>query len=189
VKLDLHDNDYGFDLTFIFEKNSYFNQTELKKSFFCKHPQSCEKAVGTEIQWKDASCDVTKTKKKKGKGKKKVNVVVKCDSFFNFFNTVEEDTSAADKDSDDENEDADDPNSDLQHDLELGSNIRDDLVPLALEFYLGVVEQDSDDDFDDMDDDDDEEDDDAKPVKPKGKKKGAKGDGDDAKKQEECKQQ
>ena len=51
-----------------------------------KEQNSCEKTVGTEIQWKDASCDVTKTKKKKGKGKKKVNVVVKCDSFFNFFN-------------------------------------------------------------------------------------------------------
>ena len=102
IVLDQHENDYGFDLTFKFEKNDYFKQTELKKSFEMKQPNSCEKAVGTEIQWKDASCDVTKTKKKKGKGKKKTQVVVKCDSFFNFFNTTEEVEIDDNDDSDDE---------------------------------------------------------------------------------------
>lgn len=72
-----------------------------------KEQNSCEKTVGTEIQWKDASCDVTKTKKKKGKGKKKVNVVVKCDSFFNFFNSPakpEDDEKEEDDDVEDEND-------------------------------------------------------------------------------------
>lgn len=48
-----------------------------------------QKAIGTTINWTPGS-DVTKTKKKKGKGKKKTMVTVKCDSFFNFFETVEE---------------------------------------------------------------------------------------------------
>ena len=113
IVLDQHEDDYGFDLTFKFEKNAYFNQTELKKSFAMKQPNSCEKAVGTEIQWKDASCDVTKTKKKKGKGKKKTTVTVKCDSFFNFFTTTEE-VEVDDKDDDaDEDEAQDDPNEQL----------------------------------------------------------------------------
>jgi hypothetical protein len=47
-----------------------------------------DRSVGTTISW-TAGSDVTKTKKKKGKGKKKVNVVVKCESFFNFFETIE----------------------------------------------------------------------------------------------------
>lgn len=47
-----------------------------------------DRSVGTTITWTPGS-DVTKTKKKKGKGKKKVNVVVKCESFFNFFETIE----------------------------------------------------------------------------------------------------
>lgn len=188
--LDQHDFDYGFDLVFKFEKNSYFNNTELKKSFFMKQQQSIEKATGTEIEWKDASCDVTKTKKKKGKGKKKSTVTVKCDSFFNFFQSHEEDPSEADKDEDEEDEmDEDSPNAMLQRDLELGTSIRDDIVPLALEFYLGVIEQqDSDDDEDFEDDQDDDDDEDDKPKKKKEKKADAadpKGD----KKQEECKQQ
>lgn len=77
IKLEHHESDFGFELTFIFEKNSYFNQTELKKRFFMEHQQSVERAEGTVIEWKDPSCDVTKTKKKKGKGKKKSTVVVK----------------------------------------------------------------------------------------------------------------
>jgi len=138
IELKQHTEDYGFDLIFKFEKNAYFNQTELKKSFEMKEQNSCEKAVGTEIQWKDASCDVTKTKKKKGKGKKKTTVVVKCESFFNFFGTSEKQDE--EKEEDEGEEDEVDEDEQLEHDLHLGTTIRDDLVSLALEFYLGVIE-------------------------------------------------
>lgn len=185
VVLEQHSEDYGFDLTFKFEKNAYFKQTELKKSFMMKQQNTCEKAIGTEIQWTDASCDVTKTKKKKGKGKKKVNVVVKCDSFFNFFGTCEEQTEV---EQDDDEEEPEDPNDQLHKDMELGTTIRDDLVSLALEFYLGVIEQESDDDDEFHDNSDD--DDDAEEI-PKKAKKGKKDDDtpSDAKAKEECKQQ
>ena len=33
VKLDLHEQGFGFTLTFVFEANSYFSGTELKKTF------------------------------------------------------------------------------------------------------------------------------------------------------------
>lgn len=131
---------------------------------------------------------MTKTKKKKGKGKKKVNVVVKCDSFFNFFNTVEQENKEEEDEAEDDDSQAEDsPNMLLQKDLELGSSLRDDLVPLALEFYLGVVPQESDDDDDDMEGEGDSDDD-----EPPKKKKAPKADaaqGKDGKKQEECKQQ
>ena len=113
--------------------------------------------------------------------------MVKCDSFFNFFNTVEQEEEDDKDDDDDDSQKEDSPNEQLHQDMELGSCIRDDLVPLALEFYLGVVPQDSDDsdeDFDDVDSDEDNE----KPKK-KEKKKEKKDDGPTEKKQEECKQQ
>ncbi len=55
-------------------------------------PNVVEKCVGTSIEWA-AGCDPTKEKKKKkvkqGGKQKTVTTTVKCDSFFNFFETVE----------------------------------------------------------------------------------------------------
>ena len=59
----------------------------------------------------------------------------------------------------------------MDHDFEVGNDIKDDLIPLALEYYLGVIEKDEEADDDDDDDDDDSDDDD----KPKKGKKGGKG--------------
>lgn len=138
-------------------------------------------------------CDPTKAKKKKGKGKKKSTVTVKADSFFNFFETVEtekkEEKSAdggkieEEKVGDEEETEHDDYDRDpqaeqMEQDFDLGTTIRDELVPNGLEYYLGVVQEDSDDSNDWGDDDDDESDADnaaKKNVKHQGK--------------EECKQQ
>jgi hypothetical protein len=43
--------------------------------------------IGTSIEWM-AGSDVTKIKKTKGKGKKKTTVIVKSNSFFNFFESI-----------------------------------------------------------------------------------------------------
>ena len=43
----------------------------------------------------------------------------------------------------------------MDADFDIGNDFKDDLIPLALEYYLGVIEQESDDE----DDDDDEKDD------------------------------
>lgn len=138
ITLDLHENDFGYDLTFFFEKNSYFSQTQLKKQFFMKTPHSVDHCIGTEISW-TAGSDVTKTKKKKGKGKKKTTVTVKCDSFFNFFETIEAKAPAA-KPATDDSEEEDEENEQLEDDFQLGNSIQNDVIPLALEFYLGVIE-------------------------------------------------
>ena len=42
----------------------------------------------------------------------------------------------------------------MDEDFDLGNDFKDDLIPLALEYYLGVIEQESEDDDDDGDDDD-----------------------------------
>jgi len=57
--------------------------------------------------------------------------------------------------------------------LDLGNEIKDSIVPLALEQYLGVIEVGADDSEDDDDDDDDDEDEaPAKGGKPLGGKGG-----------------
>ena len=81
----------------------------------------------------------------------------------------------------------------MDQDLEMGNCFKDDLIPLGLEYYLGVIEQESEGDDDDLDgmDDDDEEDKAKKP------KKGSKPAGADAagagaaggEQKQECKQQ
>ena len=66
----LHTEGYGFDLVFKFEKNDYFNNAELKKTFVMTKQNVIEKCDGTEIDWKENK-DVTKKKiKKKSKNKK-----------------------------------------------------------------------------------------------------------------------
>ena len=195
VKLDLHESDQGFTLTFVFEPNSYFAGTELKKSYIMSRANVIEKCQGCAIEWTPGS-DPTKEKKKKKvkKGGKKTNVtvMVKTDSFFNFFETIEmteEQQKAADEKkkeagSDDEEDEGDDLAEQMDNDYDIGTSFKDEIVPLALEYYLGVIEQESDDEPDEDDDDSDDE----KEAKPK-KSKGGKGKGPGGDKPQECKQQ
>lgn len=162
IRLELHEHDSGFTLFFEFEPNSYFSDTVLIKKYHMSSNNVIEKCEGQEIKWNPGS-DPTKMKKKKKqkKGGKKTNVtvVVKCDSFFNFFETVNAD------DHDEHDHDHDDEDEDHEHgfgekidlDFELGQSFKDDLIPLALEYYLGVIEQESDeeDPYGDEQDDDD----------------------------------
>jgi len=161
ITLDLHEEGFGYTLGFHFEKNSYFKEQLLSKSFKMSQQNIIESCEGTPITWMPG-CDVTKTKKKKGKGKNKKNVTVKCDSFFNFFESIDvskaEDEGSVKKADSDEEDEGDEKAEQMDMDFELGNTIKDDLVPLALEYYLGVVEQGEDSD-DDMDDDSDDEDD------------------------------
>ena len=157
-------------------------------------PNVVEKCIGTPIEWA-AGSDHTKEKKKKKvkqNGKQKtVTTTVKCDSFFNFFETVEAAEVANSKPSEEDGSDDEDPENkigeQMDHDFDMGNDIKDDIVPLALEYYLGVIEK-EDEDSDDEDGAGDDSDDD----KPKKKGKGPKvapGGGPKGPNGEECKQQ
>lgn len=90
VTCELHTEGYGFDLVFTFEKNDYFTNETLKKSFVMTKQNVIEKCDGTIIEWKEGK-DVTikKVKKKsKKKGSKAVTKTVEQESFFNFFKTI-----------------------------------------------------------------------------------------------------
>ena len=92
VRLELHEHDNGYTLHFDFEPNSYFTNTTLTKKYHMSGNNVIEKCEGCTINW-TAGSDPTKMKKKKKqkKGGKKTNVTVtvKCDSFFNFFETLD----------------------------------------------------------------------------------------------------
>ena len=160
----MHEKGQGYTLKFIFEKNSYFEGTEIKKTFEQSKPNVIEKCIGTEINW-TAGSDPTKEKKKKkvkkaGGGKKTITKEIKCDSFFNFFETIElkeKDEKSKKKDDSEEDEDEDDIGERMDADFDIGNDFKDDLIPLALEYYLGVIEQESDDDDEDGEGEDSDE--------------------------------
>lgn len=190
IKLELHDDDHGFKLTFVFEPNSYFAGTELTKAFHMSKPNVIEKCVGCVIEWSPGSDPTMEKKKKKvKKGGKKTTVTVsqKCESFFNFFETIELTPEEQEKrqksqmsqmtgdDSDEEkDEEENDIGAKMDEDFELGNTFKDNIVPLALEYYLGVIENPDYDEDDDGDDDGDDSDGDDTTDKSKKSSKGGK---------------
>jgi len=49
VRIELHPEGYGFDIFFAFEKNDYFSNEVLKKSYILSRPNVIEKCIGSEI--------------------------------------------------------------------------------------------------------------------------------------------
>lgn len=58
IKTGLHEEGFGYDLIFTFEKNDYFSNEVLKKSFVMVRENVLEKCEGTVISWKDGK-DIT----------------------------------------------------------------------------------------------------------------------------------
>jgi nucleosome assembly protein 1-like 1 len=102
-----------------------------------------EKCQGTEIEWNEG-CDVTvKKTKKKQKNKKTgqnrtVTKTVKQDSFFNFFKTISAE-QAKEQEGNEEDEEEDIGNQ-MDEDFDQGQKIKDEVIPLALEFYMDVID-------------------------------------------------
>ena len=212
IQCNLHTEGYGFDLIFSFEKNDYFKNATLQKSFVMTRQNIIEKCEGTVIEWKDGK-DVTqkkikkKQKPKKGQPGKTITKTVEQESFFNLFKTItmpDEEELAGKKPSKEEEEEGEekkDAGELMDEDYDMGNEFKDQLIPLALEYYLEVIEEDDEDDEDGCDDDecgddhkhggkgkkDDSDDEDEAPAKGGSKKKkAAKG---EAGEKQECKQQ
>ena len=173
IELELHPEDKGegYNLIFTFSENSYFDGTVLKKEMYKKDGKD-EKAVGTDIKWKEG-CNPTKKKQKKKKKGKKVNVEVKCESFFNIFETIDPEEEEKKKKENPKKDEEEDPDNEIEmllgESFDVADQIKDELVPLALEYYLGVIEPEEGDDDDDDDEDGGDSDDDKKKKKKKNK--------------------
>uniref|UniRef100_A0A5B7A9X8 Uncharacterized protein n=1 Tax=Davidia involucrata TaxID=16924 RepID=A0A5B7A9X8_DAVIN len=214
IKWSRIDNPKGFKLEFYFDTNPYFKNSVLTKTYHMidEDEPILEKAIGTEIEWYPGKCLTQKIlKKKPKKGSKNAKPITKtenCESFFNFFNPpqVPEDDEDIDEDAAEELQNL------MEQDYDIGSTIRDKIIPHAVSWFTGEaahdefadIEDDDDDDDEDIDEDeddeeDDDEDDDEDEDESKTRKKSSAGhkksgraeigDGQQGERPPECKQQ
>ncbi|XP_071715862.1 nucleosome assembly protein 1;4-like [Rutidosis leptorrhynchoides] len=161
----------GFKLEFFFNTNPYFKNSVLTKVYHMIDDDEpiLEKAIGTSIDWLPGKCltqKILKKKPKKGsKNAKPITKMEKCESFFNFFSPPQ-----VPEDEDDIDEElAEELQNQMEQDYDIGSTIRDKIIPHAVSWFTGEAVQDDefgihedDDDVDDdeeLDEDEDEEDD------------------------------
>jgi len=167
----------GFKLVFEFAPNEHFTNTVLEKTYEMAEEDEdmLAQCTGTKIEWaagKDITMKLMKKKGKKGKTQFKTE---KADSFFNFFNPPRI-PDMADAPDEDEMEEL---QMELEQHYDVGTTIRDEVIPNAVKWFTGEALEDMEDDDDDDDeegeegreardpededeDDDDEEDDGAK---------------------------
>ncbi|OLN95426.1 putative nucleosome assembly protein [Colletotrichum chlorophyti] len=158
----------GFRLIFEFAENDFFTNKTITKTYFYQTESGYggdfiyDHAEGDKIEWKDGK-DLTvriESKKQRNKNTKQTRIVKKTvptESFFNFFSPPQAPT----EDDDDAVSDIEDR---LELDYQLGEDIKEKLIPHAIDWFTGEAlafeELEDDDDLGDYDDDDDEDDDD-----------------------------
>jgi len=168
----------GFRIEFEFAENEFFTNKVLTKSYFYQQQAGYggdfiyDHAEGMDIQWKEGK-DLTvkiETKRQRNKNTNQTRIVkrsVPLDSFFNFFKPPVPRK--------DEGEEEDEENDDLDERLELdyniGEDIKEKLIPRAIDWYTGAALEyeeideddlpaDYDEDYSDEDDEDEDEDED-----------------------------
>lgn len=211
--LDPTDEDKGFIVTFKFNPNPFFKNTEIRKVYTLVRSNEftdqleITRIESDEIEWnegKNVTVEIV-TKKKSGGGARKKKSAAKEEprpSFFRFFRTIDEDNLPSELGDYEEEEDEDEMGDQtmdhlqmiMQDDWESAVALKDLIIPRAIRWYTGeavdVMEgSDEDDDEDDDDDDDDyeDEDDEDEEESPKNLFPGNKKAG--AQNPEECKQQ
>ncbi|KAL5728745.1 Nucleosome assembly protein 1 [Ranunculus cassubicifolius] len=154
------DNPKGFKLEFFFDTNPYFKNSVLTKTYHMIDDDEpiLEKAIGTDIEWlpgKSLTQKILKKKPKKGsKNAKPITKTEKCDSFFNFFDPPQ----VPEDDDDIDEETAEQLQNQMEQDYDIGSTIRDKIIPHAVSWFTGEAVQGEE--YDDVDEDDDEDDED-----------------------------
>ncbi|KAL8944414.1 MAG: hypothetical protein Q9216_000465 [Gyalolechia sp. 2 TL-2023] len=159
----------GFRLIFEFADNDFFTNKAITKTYYYQEESGYggdfiyDHAEGDKINWR-ADKDLTvrvESKKQRNKNTKQTRVVKKTvptESFFNFF-----DPPKAPGDTDEDA--ASDVEERLELDYQLGEDIKEKLIPRAIDWFTGEAlqfeELDEDLEEGDFEDDDDEEDDDV----------------------------
>ncbi|KAF2095162.1 NAP-domain-containing protein [Rhizodiscina lignyota] len=158
----------GFRLIFEFADNEFFTNKTITKTYFYQEENGYggdfiyDHAEGDKIDWK-AGKDLTvkvESKKQRNKNTKQTRIVKKTvptESFFNFF-------SPPKPPAEDDDEAEEDIEERLELDYQLGEDIKEKLIPRAIDWFTGEALQfeQMEEEFDegDFEDEDDEEDDD-----------------------------
>jgi nucleosome assembly protein 1-like 1 len=158
----------GFRLIFEFAENDFFSNKTITKTYFYQNESGYggdfiyDHAEGDKIDWK-AGKDLTvriESKKQRNKNTKQTRVVKKTvptESFFNFFSPPKAPTEEDDDDA------ASDIEERLELDYQLGEDIKEKLIPRAIDWFTGEAlqfeELDEEMEEGDFEDEDDEEDD------------------------------
>lgn len=181
----------GFRLVFEFAENPFFKKDKLSKTYYYQEELGYsgdyiyDYAEGDVIDWASAKQNVTvsiERRRQRNKQTQQTRTVEKAtpvESFFNFFDPPK---APADEEKEDEEDDeeADELEDRLALDYQLGEELKDKLIPRAIDWFTGSAvdyegededefgefdeedegEEDDDEDDDDEDDDEDEDDDD-----------------------------
>ncbi|CCK69246.1 histone chaperone NAP1 KNAG_0C01330 [Huiozyma naganishii CBS 8797] len=164
----LEDTTPGFRLVFCFSpKTPYFKDTQLVKTYYYQRELGYsgdfiyDHAEGQQIQWTDNRSNVTvelETRKQRNKNTKQVRTIEKLtpvESFFNFF-----DPPATGEEEEEEEDDEEELEARLALDYSIGEQIKDKLVPRAVDWFTGTAlefEFDEGDDLEEGEFDDDED--------------------------------
>ncbi|KAL3901428.1 MAG: hypothetical protein SGCHY_000616 [Lobulomycetales sp.] len=169
ISLEYLEEGLGFKLLFKFSENEYFSDQVLTKTYQLNKPDEpgmsfmFDKAVGTEIQWKEgknltSKVEIKKQRHKSGQKTRTVKRTVPCESFFNFFSPQEY------PEDDDSQEVDENLMESIEADYEAGEFIKEKLIPNSVGWFTGeALEYESDlseSEFEEDEDEDDEEDDD-----------------------------
>ncbi|CAI5755767.1 unnamed protein product [Candida verbasci] len=182
----------GFELIFEFKENPFFSNTILTKTY---HYQAelgysgdfvYDHADGCEINWKSKENNVTiniEKRKQRNKNTNQTRTIEKLsptESFFNFFDPPNPKANENVEAEENEEEVDDELTGRLELDYQLGEEIKDRLIPRAIDWFTGDAvdfdypedfegeedEEFSDEEGEDNEDDDEEEDDGKKQPPP-----------------------
>ncbi|KZT00903.1 NAP-domain-containing protein [Laetiporus sulphureus 93-53] len=161
----------GFKLSFVFTPNEFFENEVLEKTYLYQEEVGYsgdfmyDRAIGTDIKWKEDK-DLTKEfeiKKQRNKNTNRTRLVRKArptDSFFNFFNPPQ---PPDENEEEVDEEELDELEEKLEIDYQIGEDIKEKIIPRAIDFFTGKALEyedldEDEDDFEDIEDDDDDED-------------------------------
>ncbi|EJD50227.1 NAP-domain-containing protein [Auricularia subglabra TFB-10046 SS5] len=166
----------GYRLEFAFSKNDFFDNELLTKTYYYQDELDYagdyvyDKSEGCEIKWKDDK-DLTKSyeiKKQRNKNTNRTRLVRKAhpaESFFNFFAPPTPPDEEAIEAGDVDEEELEELEQRLEMDYQIGEDLKERVIPRAIDFFTGkaldyeeLEDDDDDEDFEDVDDDEDDDD-------------------------------
>ncbi|KAI0055316.1 NAP-domain-containing protein [Artomyces pyxidatus] len=164
----------GFKLLFVFDENEYFENKVLEKTYVYREEVGYsgdfvyDRAIGTDIKWKEDK-DLTKEfeiKKQRNKNTNRTRLVRKAhptESFFNFFSPPVPPAEDALENGDIGEDDLDELEEKLEIDYQIGEDIKEKIIPRAVDYFTGkaleydmLSEDEDEDDYEDLDDDDED---------------------------------